>query len=325
VTVTLEDDSGNRSSSCADAVMIAPKDSRITIINAHYYTWDDKNGDGIIDYIDANNNKQLDVGETVNEEIYLVNLTDPIEYYRIINNALPVSGANLEKIDSAAVPSTVKTYASPTDPDAWEKERQNWADWFSYYRKRNLAATAAVAQVIDRMSDVEVGIYTINYSGGGYENGGYGISQAVLPVEVAGEVDQSNRLLQLLYGFQVGQKGTPLRRGLRSVGRYFDDTDGYTGGIGVSPFNAQEDGDECKQVFTIVMTDGYWNGSSPYLGNVDQTEGEPYADEYSDTLADVAMYYFKRDLSTMEDLVPMGFTTINIWLRIQWLLEFMVP
>ena len=300
VTVSFQDNYGSRSSSCADAVKIVPGGDALTIINAHYFTWDDADGDGEVKYTDSDADGQLDQSETISEDIYLVNLTNPIQYYKVLNNAQPISGSNLQKVAAASLPSTVKTYASPTAADAWELERQNWADWFSYYRKRTLAATGAVARVIDQMEDVEVGIRTINYSS--Y----YGISQGVLPVNVSGEVDQTNVLLEKLYAFQVDSYGTPLRRGLQAVGRYYDDTDTYTGGIGTSPYNAKEDGDECKQVFAILMTDGYWNGGDPGVGNVDGNNGTPYADGYSNTLADVAMYYFENDLSSMDDLVPDG-------------------
>ncbi|HEB50009.1 MAG TPA: hypothetical protein ENI89_05315, partial [Desulfobulbus sp.] len=280
------------------------------IINAHYFTWEDVNGNGVIDFVDSNHNGQLDVNETVNENIWLVNLTDPIEYYRVLDNSQNVSAANLQRVDADKVPATVKTFASPTDPDAWRKERQNWADWFSYYRKRIYSATAAVARVIARMEDIEVGYRTINYRNGGYENGGYGFSQSVLPVKVSGVGDQTNRLLEILYDFQIDAYGTPLRNGLNAVGQYYDDTDGGAdGGIGTSPFHAREDGDECKQAFTIVMTDGYWNGDSPGVGNADGDNGAPYADGFSNTLADVAMHYFEKDLSTLDDLVPDGTNT----------------
>jgi len=56
------------------------------------------------------------------------------------------------------------------------------------------------------------------------------------------------------------------------------------------------------------MTDGYWNGGSPGVGNTDiddpagdpgsSFDGPPYGDAFSDTLADVAMYYYENDLST---------------------------
>ena len=56
------------------------------------------------------------------------------------------------------------------------------------------------------------------------------------------------------------------------------------------------------------MTDSYWNGSAPLNGAIDNADGDngaPYADTYSNTLADVAMYYYENDLADgLEDAVP---------------------
>jgi type IV pilus assembly protein PilY1 len=46
------------------------------------------------------------------------------------------------------------------------------------------------------------------------------------------------------------------------------------------------------------MTDAYWNGGDPGVGNADGDNGAPYADGHSNTLADVAMYYYENDLSS---------------------------
>jgi Tfp pilus tip-associated adhesin PilY1 len=66
------------------------------------------------------------------------------------------------------------------------------------------------------------------------------------------------------------------------------------------------------------MTDAYWNGGAPSTGAIANNDGdgssdydgaaphgdEPYGDSYSDTLADVAMYYYERDLSGLDNEVP---------------------
>ena len=95
-----------------------------------------------------------------------------------------------------------------------------------------------------------------------------------------------------------------MRRGLRAVGRYYHADDGQFGGIGASPYETADNGGECQQAFAIVMTDGYWNGNSPSVGNTDKDEaadpdnsiydGPPYEDDYSNTLADVAMHYYEN-------------------------------
>jgi len=56
------------------------------------------------------------------------------------------------------------------------------------------------------------------------------------------------------------------------------------------------------------MTDAHWNGSAPLntsIENEDGDNGNPYADGYSDTLADVAMFYYENDLASgLGDEVP---------------------
>ena len=281
--VTLEHKSGHATTS-ADAVMFVPSGVSIAsgvIINAHYYTFDDKDGDG-----------ELDTGENV----YLVNLTNPIEYY-LVNDSdgdEMIESGELVAVAAAAVPSTVKTYASPTAADAYTQERQNFANWYSYYRRRELSATAAVASVIDGVSGVRIGIRSINGK----------IVQPVLDIDTSSG-DYTEQLLDILYSYSISAQGTPLRRGLQMVGQYFHAADGKTGGLGSSPIATAADGGECQQNFAIVMTDGYYNGPSPGVGNVDGDNGAPYADLYGETLADVAMYYYENDLApTLSNQVP---------------------
>jgi Tfp pilus tip-associated adhesin PilY1 len=113
------------------------------------------------------------------------------------------------------------------------------------------------------------------------------------------KVDQTNELLDVIYRIN-SNNSTPLRQTLQKIGQYYDMDDGNTGSIGNSPFLPTIQGGACQQAYTVAMTDGYWNdsGLSPSLGNVDQSQGAPYADSCSDTLSDVAMYYYNKDLAS---------------------------
>ncbi|ODS24876.1 hypothetical protein AB835_01020 [Candidatus Endobugula sertula] len=61
------------------------------------------------------------------------------------------------------------------------------------------------------------------------------------------------------------------------------------------------DGGQCQQNFSLLFTDGAWNGDTPSgVDNMDadtasKYDGGAYADSAFDTLADVAMKYFKGD------------------------------
>jgi type IV pilus assembly protein PilY1 len=110
------------------------------------------------------------------------------------------------------------------------------------------------------------------------------------------KVDQSEKLLDVLYQITSGD-GTPLRQTLQEVGKYYDQDDGSTGGIGDCPYLSVDEGGACQQAYAIAMTDGFWNGSSPNVGNKDGGKGSPYEDSYDNTLADVAMRYYDTDLA----------------------------
>jgi type IV pilus assembly protein PilY1 len=262
--------SGDTNRVCADAIKYVPTiGPTITINNAHYYVWSQSEG-----------------------RPYLVVLDGAIKYYEINDRD------GDDRVEEGEI---LPTEAPPADVVAsrsYAEERQNFADWYSFYRRRELTATAAIARTIVNLRGVRVGIRSIN---------GY-LIQPVLNVMV-GETDQSIELLNKLYtlGVVLRAVGTPLRNGLKYGGQYFHKDDGQNGGVGPSPIASAADGGECQQNFAIVMTDGYYNGPDPGFSNIDGDNGPPYADAYSNTLADVAMYYYENDLASgLNNLVPVN-------------------
>lgn len=228
---------------------------------------------------------------------YLVTLDGgAINYY-----AVTVTGSgSTESVDVLRLVAT-----PPVDvqsPFSYAEARQNFANWYSFYRRRELAATAAVSNVISQMAGVQIGISSINDR----------INQPVMRIKVGG-VDDTNTLLTILYSLVLQANGTPLRTGLQDVGRYYHQNDSNTGGIGTCPYWSAADGGECQQAFAILMTDGFWNGGDPGVGNVDGTSGIPYQDGISNTLADVAMRYWQSDLSSgLANLItPSGVDSAN--------------
>ena len=221
-----------------------------------------------------------------NGTTYLVNLDQgTAKYYRVTDYGSQSDWKikDLNTVNSSSVPSAIKvtSYASAL---------QNMANWYQFCRNRELAAKTAVAKVIDGVSGMKIGLHAINE----------GKLCEVKPIQVDG-ADLTDTVLTKLYALESGG-GTPLRRGLYQVGQYYDGNQGAgTGGIGSSPFASQADGGTCQQAFAIVMTDGYYNGDLNGLGNTDQDgtgewDGVPYADTRSNTLADVAMHFYERDL-----------------------------
>jgi type IV pilus assembly protein PilY1 len=261
----------------ADAVKFVNMSSGANVIirNAHYYVWSASDSKPYLVIIDGGS----------------------ITYYEVNDD-----GDDL--VETGELTLTASPPADVVTGRGYAAERQNFANWYSFYRKRELTATAAVANVIHSMQGVQIGLRGIN----GYDSD---LIQPVHKIKVGG-VDETITLLNKLYGFDNQAYGTPLRRGLESVGRYFHQNDSHDGGIGASPYATVADGGECQHAFAIVMTDGYWNGDPPYTSSIANNDGdgssaydgaaphgdEPYGDGYDDTLADVAMYYYENDLSS---------------------------
>ncbi len=423
----------NQQRVCGDSIKFVPTSgSSVSVKNAHYYTWDDLDEDG-----------EMDPGEGM----YLVNFVGGVRHHYWFNDRNGnhiVEGGELFPVDDVPHHAKAAFYGDDGTFISYKtdaEDLQNFANWYSFYRRRELTAKAAVSHSIMNLVGVQVGFYSINTglrqtvkpvklnvpdpggstivivdnkdsgyqeSGGGwgesgasneyknssryasssvrwatwtpnlpeageykvyawwdyystrdtnalykvYHNGGvYSVrknqkqnysrwsllgtfnfdagtsgkvtvtrdgsstgnstsADAVMFestfVDSGGSiyVDKTDELLTALYGMD-SSGGTPLRLGVKSVGQYFHADDGSTGGLGSSPYMTAEEGGACQHSFCIAMTDGYWNGSSPGVGNQDGPEGSPYGDSYSDTLADVAMKYYKEDLSSsLDDVVP---------------------
>ena len=174
---------------------------------------------------------------------------------------------------------------------SYAEERQNFANWFTYHRRREFLAKNALANVIRSLSGVKVGLYGIN-------------KRVVVPLSYVNVtqnftvLDSTNTLLQNLYAY-YSAGGTPLKSGLKTVGQFYKDNTGTLyNQTGLKPYPTAAEGGSCQQSFTIILTDGYYDDLSTTLdGNTDGDNGVPYADTHSNTMADIAMYYYETDLS----------------------------
>ena len=168
---------------------------------------------------------------------------------------------------------------------SYDEEIQNFANWYTYYRSRILAARAGVGRAFASQGEgIRVGFATINAKDS--------VIRGVTPFS---GTDRS-AFFNELYGRDILAKGTPLRTGLKEVGEYFSRSDNN------GPWSARADSTlphlTCRQSYNILMTDGYWNGDSPSVGDQDQ-------DGINNTLADVAYKYWKTDLrSDLANKVP---------------------
>ncbi|MDH3490979.1 MAG: PilC/PilY family type IV pilus protein [Gammaproteobacteria bacterium] len=175
----------------------------------------------------------------------------------------------------------------------YAEEIQNFANWYAYYRKRAKVAKAAYGQVMAGASNSRMGLATLHNNGS--------IDTAISSMNPDPTSGAKGTLLDHLYtGY--GSGGTPLRNGFDEAGKYLScKNNAYFNSCPALPTAS---GGECQQNFTILMTDGYYNGSFNGNNNEDGDDNTPwdsgtagpYGDSEKETLADIAMEYYENDI-----------------------------
>lgn len=214
----------------------------------------------------------------------------------------------------------------------YNEEIQNFANWYTYYRSRILTARAGVGRAFAMQGNgMRVGFGAINKGSTTVDN--VSTETVISGVRKFENTDRTN-FFSTLYGHVMPSAGTPLRTAMDDVGKYFSRTDDR-GPWGETPGSTGGTQFSCRQNYHILMTDGYWTGGSSYQAstvgardNNDGTNGptistptsytysavNPYTDSYSNTLADVAMYYWKNDLRTdLTNNVPVNSKDPAYW------------
>ncbi|MDT0617309.1 PilC/PilY family type IV pilus protein [Salinisphaera sp. P385] len=161
----------------------------------------------------------------------------------------------------------------------YEAMIQNFANWFSYYRKRHLATRGGIAGAFDQVSGFNVGACTINQTGS--QDSG---SLNYFDVTIRDLDSERGTFIDSILDIDFSQpQGTPNRHALHFLGEQF-------------ARNEQVITEACQQNFGILFTDGY-TGDRNYTAGVDNADGgqgSPFADSKSNTLGDTAMYYYRE-------------------------------
>ncbi|MEW6076336.1 MAG: PilC/PilY family type IV pilus protein [Thermodesulfobacteriota bacterium] len=279
---------------------------------AHYYAWSSTEQRPYLVFVNNSSVTYYRINPPADNELDANHVTGPVAASAVPNDAIiPQAWKDGNRECSAA------------EADA---ARQNFANWYQYYRTRMLTAINTLVSVVSNVSGIKLGVTTINV------NSASGFFEPVLvddKVDTAsGHDGPANRqsVIDFILESGVPNGGTPLLRTYRSLGDYFDNA---AHDSRPSPWASEEEGGECQMAFIILMTDGYYNGANPGIDDEDGNQntafdGPPFADAYGqgDTLADMAMYYYERDLATeLDDNVP---TTANDTARHQHVVTYSI-
>lgn len=183
--------------------------------------------------------------------------------------------------------------ANFTDDSQYQAAIQNFANWFSYYRRRHLALRASLTQTFGSLSNTRVGCEFMN------QNTTNGCTKPGGNVTMY-DLNSSSAKASLFTNFltNTGSGGTPTWNLLNYIGEQYQRTDTS------APITQA-----CQKNFTLIFTDGYASYPYPSSSSIGNTDGStsspygnydfgqaPYADNVSGTLADLATYYYANNL-----------------------------
>ncbi|WP_036113110.1 MULTISPECIES: pilus assembly protein [Luteibacter] len=200
--------------------------------------------------------------------------------------------------------------------------QQNFANWYSFYRTRNLNARAAVGRVFGSIGDgaVRVAWQTLqsqSASGsynttGSYSGPSYGplastskileLANATTGCTATSTSDSCwrSQFMNWLYGAPASG-GTPTRVATVAAGEFFKRTlktsptsqDPYWNGSTSTPGELS-----CRKNFNMLVTDGYWNGDNPSTVSPNDNKAVTLPDGTSYSISDGTSRIFWNQTGT---------------------------
>lgn len=262
----------------------------------------------------------------------------PAQYYKLTAGMTGNSIGDFTQViispETAAYPRSINRTDCAGSTCTYEEESQNFFNWFTYARNRSKLAKGGTSEAFASVpSGFRVGFGTIN-TATSRDIDGESTKTILMGVRPFSSLNRENFYNLLQGSSAVG--GTPLRRALDDVGKYFSRADSR------SPWAADLESGEspsahqsCRRSFHVLMTDGLWNsnvtGTPSTDQDVDNMDGPsithadgiktfqykpaaPYRGPGDPSLADVAMYYWNRDLrEDLQNDVPASDSDPAFW------------
>lgn len=245
----------------------------------------------------------------------------PAQYYRLNAGASGTAIGDFTQViisDGNSYPKGLNRTDCAGSTCTFREEAQNFSNWFTYARNRLKVARGGTAEAFAAVpSAFRVGFGTI---GSVTPKVIDGVSTKTVLMGVRPFSPTNRQAFYNLLFSSLTPRSTPLRRAMDDVGQYFSRADSG------SPWAADPESGEspsahlsCRRSFHVLMTDGMWNSdpaSTPGANqDVDNSSGPgithangtrtftytpvaPYRGPSDPSLADVAMYYWSRDLRT---------------------------
>lgn len=218
-------------------------------------------------------------------------------------------------VSGATFPKTTLRSDCAGSSCTYTEEITNFGNWYAYYRTRMQMMKTAAGRGFGTLDDrYRVGFITINPGNPVNSNKYLKLSKF--------DLTHKQAWYNMFYSQSPGNM-TPLREALARVGRHYaGKKDGINSGMNDDPVQYS-----CQQNFAILTTDGYWNNNAGQtitggsIGNQDNSDltTDPKWSARStgtydgglsgstNTLSDVALYYYKTDLRPSGSTGALGF------------------
>ncbi|MEJ2392924.1 MAG: PilC/PilY family type IV pilus protein, partial [Gammaproteobacteria bacterium] len=225
-------------------------------------------------------------------------------YYYVYDSSCTLSGGTNN--DGCYTRVDVSSTSGPGGTD----ERQNFANWYSFYRTRNLSVVSGSSLAFAQLNDqTRVAWQVLNRCRAFGSSQRCGWNNSYYDNQLGRFTGTHKDNFYSWLSRLPASGGTPLRAALARAGAMYETSRPYEYDPGVTSTPTYA----CRQNYSIIMTDGIWNGSVTSYGNqdgsdhtlpdgVDYSPVAPYKDSNSTSLADIAFYYWRTDLrSTLSD------------------------
>lgn len=162
---------------------------------------------------------------------------------------------------------------------SYAAEMQNFANWYTFYRKRKLMLASSASVVLDSLTGMNLGVVAFN-----------GRSPVTMyDTDAASASANAKSVLGAFYS-NGASGGTPTRETLKYIG------DQFTANANGSIIKYS-----CQKNAAFIMTDGFANATSitpPSYASATYGGKAPYTTTYAGTLADIALSYYTNSITS---------------------------
>lgn len=194
---------------------------------------------------------------------------------------LPPTTTSVADIDCVMAPDGA-TRLKRVQINAGDAEMQNFANWFQYHRKRVLMLNAAMGEVLESLTGINGGYVAFN------NRPSTATRVGMNDLDSTDNLVNGQALAKIFYDV-APNGGTPTRETLLRVSQEFVDIAG--------PIRYA-----CQRNAALIVTDGFANNTAVTPPNYTPLAGvddvAPYATTHPDTLADIALSYYRNRLRT---------------------------